>query len=185
MLLKAHLISYSRMFGFRWVTTPSWLPRSLRPFLCSFVLSRHLFLISSASIRSLLVLSFIVPIFAWNVPLISPVLLKRYRLSHSIIFPLFLCIVHLRPSYLSLLFSGILHSVGCYLSPLPFTSLLSSAFFFFFLEMVLATASCTMLQTFIQSSSGTLPDLIPWIYSSPPLYNHKGFDLVHISVVFI
>ena len=22
-----------------------------------------------------------------------------------------------------------------------------------------------------------LPDLIPWIYSSPPLYNHKGFDL--------
>ena len=24
-----------------------------------------------------------------------------------------------------------------------------------------------------------LPDLIPWIYSSSPLYNHKGFDLDH------
>ena len=23
-------------------------------------------------------------------------------------------------------------------------------------------------------------DLIPWIYLSPPLYNHKGFDLGHI-----
>ena len=24
-----------------------------------------------------------------------------------------------------------------------------------------------------------LPGLIPWLYSSPPLYNHKGFDLGH------
>ena len=41
------------------------------------VYSFHLFLISSASIRSLLLLSFIVPIFGWNVPLMFPIFLKR------------------------------------------------------------------------------------------------------------
>ena len=43
-------------------------------------------------------------------------------------FPLFLCIVHLIILYFSLLFSGTLHSVGCYLplSPLPFPSLFLS-----------------------------------------------------------
>ena len=39
--------------------------------------SWHLYLISSASVRSLLFLSFIVPILAWNVPMISPIFLKR------------------------------------------------------------------------------------------------------------
>jgi len=50
---------------------------------------------------------------------------------------------------------------------------------FFFLGMVLITASYTMSQTSIRSSSGTLSDLIPWIYLSLPLYNRKGFDLGH------
>ena len=50
---------------------------------------------------------------------------------------------------------------------------------FFFLGMVLITASCTLSQTSIHSSSGTLSDLIPWIYFSLPLYNCKGFDLGH------
>ena len=31
-LPKAHLTSHSRIFGSRWVTTPLWLSRSLRPF---------------------------------------------------------------------------------------------------------------------------------------------------------
>ena len=53
MLSKAHLTSHSRMSGSRWVTTPLWLTGSLRPFLSSFsVYSYHLFLISSASVRS-------------------------------------------------------------------------------------------------------------------------------------
>ena len=34
--------------------------------------------------------------------------------------------------------------------------------------------------TSIHSSSGTLSVLIPWIYSSSPLYNPKRFDLGHI-----
>ena len=35
-----------------------------------------------------------------------------------------------------------------------------------------------MSLTSVHSSSGTLSDLIPWIYLSLPLYNCKGFDLV-------
>ena len=54
MLPKAHLTSHSRMSGSKWLTTPSWLSGSLRPFLySSSVYSWHLFLISSASVRSL------------------------------------------------------------------------------------------------------------------------------------
>ena len=34
MLPKAHLTSHSRISGSRWVTTPSWLSRSLRTFFC-------------------------------------------------------------------------------------------------------------------------------------------------------
>ena len=78
MLPESHLTSHSRMSGSGWVTTPSWLSGSLRSFLysCS-VSSFHLFLISSACIRSLLFLSFIVTIFGWNVTLVFPIFLKR------------------------------------------------------------------------------------------------------------
>ena len=53
MLSKAHLTSHSRMSGSRSVVTPSWLSGSWRSFLySSSVYSCHLFLISSASVRS-------------------------------------------------------------------------------------------------------------------------------------
>ena len=72
MLPKAHLNSHSRISGSRWVITPSWLSGSWRSFWYSYsVYSCHLFLISSASVRSIQFLSFIVPIFAWNIPLVS------------------------------------------------------------------------------------------------------------------
>ena len=92
--------------------------------------SFHLFLISSASIRSWPFLSFIVPIFGYNIPLIFPVFLKR-----SLVLPLLLfssSFIHcsLKKPFLFLLavlwdsaFSWIYLS----LSPLLFTSLLSSA----------------------------------------------------------
>ena len=92
------------------VITPSCLPESWRFFLYSTsVDSCHLFLIFSAYVRSIF-LSFIVPIFAWNVPLVSLIFLKR-----SVIFPILLfssiCIDHWGSfSYLSLLFFGFLHS---------------------------------------------------------------------------
>ena len=74
-------------------------------------------------------------------------------------------------------------------SPLPFPSLLFIAvckassynhvafLHFSFLGIVLIPASCTMSGTSVYSSLGTLSDLIPWIYSSVPLYNHNGFYL--------
>ena len=43
MLPKSHFTLHSRMSGSRWVTTPSWLSGSLRPFLYSSVFSHHLF----------------------------------------------------------------------------------------------------------------------------------------------
>ena len=97
------------------------------------VYSCHLFLISSASVRSLPFLSFFEPIFAWNVPLVSLIFLKRSLVFPFYCFPLFLCIDHWRRlSYLSLLFSGTLHSNGyifpfllCFL--LPF-SVMSKSF---------------------------------------------------------
>ena len=86
MLLKAHLTSHSRMSGSGWVITPSWLCGSWRSFLysCS-VYSCHFFLISSASVRYIHFLSFIEPIFAWNVPLVSLIFLKK-----SLVFPILL-----------------------------------------------------------------------------------------------
>ena len=82
-LLKAHLTSHSRLSGSRWVTTPSWFSRSLRQFLySSSVCSYHLFLISPSSVRSLPFLSFTVPIFAWSVPWVSPIFLKRSLVFH-------------------------------------------------------------------------------------------------------
>ena len=68
MLPKAYLTLHSRVSDSRWVITPLWLSGSLKSFLYSFlVYSCHLFLLSSASVRFVPVLSFTVPIFAWNV----------------------------------------------------------------------------------------------------------------------
>ena len=77
--------------------------------------------------------------------------------------------------------------------PLPFTSHFSAickascnhlAFLhFFFLGMVLITASSTLLGTSIHISSDTLSDLIPWIYLSLPVCNRNGFDLGHTWMV--
>ena len=83
---KAHLTLNSRMSGSRWVITPLWLSGSWRSFLfSSSVYSCHLFLVSSASVSSLPFLPFIEPIFAWNVPLVSLIFLKR-----SLVFPILL-----------------------------------------------------------------------------------------------
>ena len=157
--------------------------------------SCHLFLISSASVRSIPFLSFIVPIFAWNNPLGSLIYLKRSLVFHIPLISLFLCIVHWSPSYLSYLSSGILHSVEyifLFLSPLAFTLFLFSTIYkassdnhlafwhFLFFGMVLIAASWTMLHTSIHSSSGTLYIRYnPLNHSSPPLCNYMGFDFCH------
>ena len=177
MLPKAHLTLHSRMSGSRWVITPLWLSGSWRSFLySSSVYSCHLFLVTYGFVRSISFLSFIVPIFAWNIPLVSLLFLKR-----SLVFPILLlssifCTDHWkRLSYLSWLFFGTMHSNG---NIFDFFLCLSRLFFsqlfvkppqttilpfciFSPLGMVLITASCTVSRTSIHSSSGTLSDLIP------------------------
>ena len=86
MVPKSHLTLHSRMSGSRVMITPSWLSGSWRSFLRSSSLySCYLFFISSASVKSIPFLSFIVPIFAWKVPLVSLIFLKR-----SLVFPILL-----------------------------------------------------------------------------------------------
>jgi len=132
-LSKAHLTSHSRISGSRWVITPSWLSGSWKSFLySSSVYSCHFFLISSASVRSIPFLSFIVPNFAWNVPLVSLTFLKR-----SLVFPTLLISsisLHwsLRKAFLSLLailWNSVFRWVCLLFSPLPLVSLLFSAIF--------------------------------------------------------
>ena len=202
MLPKAHLTSHSRMSGSRWVITPLWLSGSWRSFFffyfySSCVYSCHLFLISSTSVGSIPFLSFTVPIFVWNVPLVSLIFLKKIS-SLILLFSSISLHWSLRKSLVSLLailLNSIFKWVYLSFSPLPFVSLLFSAIckassnnhyvflHFFFLGMVLITASCTMSWTSMGSSSSTLSDLIPWIYLSLSLCNCKGFDLGHTWMV--
>ena len=98
-------------------------------------------------------------------------------------------------SLLAILWNSAFKWVYLSFPPLLFTSFLFSAIckassdnhfaflHFFFLGMVSIPASCTMSWISVHSSSGTLSDLIPWIYFSLPLHNHKGFDLGHTWMV--
>ena len=84
MLHKAHLTSHSTVSDSRLVITPPWLSGSWRSSLySSSVYSCYIFLMSSASVRSIPFLYFIVPIFVWNVHLESLIFLKR-----SLVFPI-------------------------------------------------------------------------------------------------
>ena len=198
MLPKAHLTSHSRMSGSRWVIIPLCSSRLWRSFLySSSVYSCHLFLIPSVSVRSIPFLSFIVPIFAWNVPLVCLIFLKK-----SLVFPILLfssISLHwsLRKAFLfllAILWNSAFRWVYLSFSPLPLASLHFSAIckassdnhfaflHFFFLGMVLITASYTMSRASVHSSSGTLSDhgssvhgIFLWIYLSLPLYNRKWF----------
>ena len=141
-------------------------------FLYSYVYSCHLFLICSASVRSVLFLSFIVPVFAWNVPLVFLIFLKR-----SLVFPILYSSISLhwslRKAFLSLL--AILWISAFKLAYLSFSPLLFAslhfttickaspdshfAFLYFFsMGMVLIPVSCTVSRTSFHSSSGTLSD---------------------------
>ena len=139
---------------------------SWRSFLySSSVYSCHLFLISSASVRSIPFLSFIEAIFAWNVPLVSLIFVEEISsLSHSIAFLYFFALITEEGFLISPCYSLELWNS----SPLLFTSLLFTAIckassdshfvflLFFSMGMVLLPVSCTMSRTSVHSSSGTL-----------------------------
>ena len=95
MLSKAHLTSHSRMSGCRWVITPLWLSGLWRSFLySSSVYSCYLFLISSASVRSIPFLSFIMPHLWMKCSLgISHFLEEVSSLSHSVVFLYFFALI--------------------------------------------------------------------------------------------
>ena len=140
------------------VIIPSWSSGSWRSFLYSSSLySCHLFLISSASVRSIPILSFIVPSLSMKCSLdISNCLEKIFSLSHSIVFLYFFAFITeegflISPCYslelciqmgisfllcLSLLFSSQLFVRPLQATILPFLH-------FFSLGMVLIPASCT------------------------------------------
>ena len=129
----------------------------VRPFLYSTsVYSYYLFLISSVSVRSLLFLSFIVPILDWNVPLISPVFLKRSLVFKFCCFPLFLCLV------LAILWSSAFSLV--YLSFLPFFSLL-------FPWLFVKPPQTTPLPCCVSFSLG-------WFWSLPPVQCYEPPSIV-------
>ena len=133
--------------------------------------SCHLFLISAASVRSIPFLSFIEPIFAWNVPLVSLIFLKRSLVFHILLFSSISLHWSLRKAFLSLLANLWNSAFRClYLSfsALLFTSLLFTAIckaspdshfaslHFFSNGMVSIPVSYTMSQTSFHSLSGTL-----------------------------
>ena len=154
----------------------------------------HLFLISFASVRSIPFLSFIVPIFALKCSLgIFNFLKEISSVSHSIVLLYFFALIPEESFLISPCYSlELCIQMGIsFPFSFAFTSLLSSAIckalsdnhfaflHFFFLGMVLISASCTMSQTSVHSSSGTLS-----IRSNPlnlfvTSTNRKGFDLGH------
>ena len=158
MLPKAHLTSHSRMFGSRWVITPSWLSGLWRSFLySSSVYSYDLFLLFSASLKSILFLFFIEPIFAWNVPLVSLIFLKRSLVLPVLLFSSVSSHWSLRKAFLSLLailWNSVFKCGYIFLFLLHFSSfhsyfkgLLRSHFaflHFLFLGRVSIPVSCTM-----------------------------------------
>ena len=177
MLSKARLTSHSRMSGSRWVITPSWLSGSWRSFLySSSVYSYNLFLTSSDSVKSIPFLPFISLTFAWNISLISLIFLKRSLVFAILLFSSISLHWTLRKAFLSLLailWNSAFRWLYLYFTFLSFASLLFSVIckassdnhfvflHFFFLGMVLIPVSCTMSQTSVHSSSGTLSDLVP------------------------
>ena len=130
----------------------------------------------------------------WNVPLVSPIFLKRSLVFPILLFSSISLHLSLRKAFLShfyILWDSAFRWVYLSFSPLPFTFLLFSALcmdssdnhfpflHFFFLRMVLIPASSTMSSTSVHSSSGSLSDLIPESNLSLSLNSRKGFDLGH------
>ena len=155
MLPKAHLTSLSRMFGSRWVITPSWLSGSLTSFFYSSVNSCHLFLICSAPVRSIPFLTFIVPILAWNVPLVSPIFLKRSVVIPILLFSSISLHCSLRKAFLSLL--AILWN-----SAFKWVYLSLSPLLLFFSQIFVRPPQTTILPFCISFSWG-------WSWSLPPV----------------
>ena len=167
MLSKAHLTSHSRMSGSRSVITPSWLSGSWRSFLySSSVHSCHLFLMSSASVRSILFLSFIEPIFVWNVPLVSLIFLKRSLVFSILLFSSMALLWSWRKAFLSLL-----------------AILWNSVFKWVYLPYI--SISCHSLlacRVSVEKSAGILMGVPLYVICPFPLVT---FNILSLSLIFV
>ena len=156
-------------------------------------------LIWSASGRSTPFLSFTVPIFAWNDPLVSLIFLKRSIVFHILLFSSISLHWSLRKAFLSLLASLWNSAFNGYIFPfllcfsLPFFSQLfirppQTATVLFCISFswgwswFLSPVQCHKPPSILHQTL-CLSDLVPYIYFSLPLYSHKGFDLGHIWMV--
>ena len=165
------------MSGSRWVITPLWLS-GLKIFFVQFF---HVFLPPFLNIFCFCyiptILSFIVLIFAWNIPLASLIFLKRLLVFPILLFSSVSLHWSLRKAFLSLLailWNSVFRCLFLSFPSLHLASLLSYlqgllrhlfCFLHFFpLGMVLIPVSSTMSRTSVHSSSGTLSDLGPYIY---------------------
>ena len=168
MLSKAHLTSHYRMSGSRWVITPSWLSGSWRSFLYSSVYSCHYFLISSASVRCIPFLSFMEPIFAWNVLSVSLILLNRSLVFHILLFSSISLHWSLRKAFLSLLallWNSAFKWVYLSFSPLLFSLL-------FFSQLFVRPLQTAILLLCISFSWA-------WCCSLSPVQCHEPPSIVH------
>ena len=194
MLSKAHLTSHSRMSGSRLVITPSWLSGSWTSFFCTVLLCilaslLNIFCFGQVHTISILYCAYLYVKCSLG---ISNFLEETSSLSHSIIFLCFFALITKEGFLISpaILWNCAFKWVYLSFSPLLLASLLFSAIskassdnYFAFLHFVLGDGLDHCLLYSIHSSSGTLSDLIPWIYLSLPLYNRKGFDLDHTWMV--
>ena len=129
--------------------------------------------IKSVMLSNHLILScplLLLPIFAWNIPLVSLIFLQRYLAFPFLLFSSISLHCSFKKAFLSvlaILWNSAFSWVYDFLSLLLFLSLLFSAICrassdnrfaflcFFFFGKVLVTTSCTMLQTSVHSFSGT------------------------------
>ena len=133
----------------------------------SSVYSCHLFLISSASVRSIPFLSFIEPIYAWNVPLVSLIFLKR-----SLVFPILLFSSFFAP----ITEEGFLISPGYSLElciQMGISFLFSFAFLLLFLSQLFVRPPQTAILPFCISFPWG------WSWSLSPVQCHEPLSIVH------
>ena len=159
----------------------------------SSVYSCHLFLISSASVKVFAVSALYTAHTCMKYSLdISSFLEEISSLSHSIVFLYFFAFSLRKPSFIS----------PCYSLELciPLSIFFPCLLLLYFPQLLVRPLQTTTLPSCISFSLGwfwslppvqcyeppsivlqtlCLPDLIPWIYLSPSLYNHKGFELGH------
>ena len=138
------------------------------------------FLISSVSVKPIPFLSFIEPIFAWNIPLVSLIFLKRFLVFSILLFSSISSHFSLRKAFLSLLailWNSAFRWIYLSFSPLPVASLLFSAickalsdnhfaflhFFFWGWSWSLPPVQCYEPPSIVLQAR-CLSDLIPWIY---------------------